>query len=115
MTRPASTNTDAGDDERQRVADEMAARLRGRGVRVDGHDGGEELANLLEAVEEFEGVVQSHGGDLMVDEPVRSGAPVTPDDRAFVLPSRREREGVAEYIERIADATARARRVHVRE
>jgi hypothetical protein len=115
MTKRASTNTDARDDERRRVADEMAARLRGRGVRLDGREAGEELANLLEAVEEFEGVVQAHGGDLMVDEPVRSGGPVTPDDQAFVLPARRERESVSEFIERIAEATARARRVHARE
>jgi hypothetical protein len=112
-----NTNPDPRDDERRRVADEMAARLRARGVRLDGHEGGEELANLLEAVEEFESVVQSHGGDLMVDEPVRSGGPppVTPDDRAFVLPARRERERVSEYIQRIAEASARARRVHARE
>jgi hypothetical protein len=115
MTKRASTNTDARDDERRRVADEMAARLRGRGVRLDGREAGEELANLLEAVEEFEGVVQAHGGDLMVDEPVRSGGPVTPDEQAFVLPARRERESVSEFIERIAEATARARRVHARE
>jgi hypothetical protein len=51
----------------------------------------------------------------MVDEPVRSGGPVTPDDQAFVLPARREREPVSDYIDRIAEATARARRVHVRE
>ncbi|MFL5604978.1 MAG: hypothetical protein ACJ8AD_00900 [Gemmatimonadaceae bacterium] len=115
MTKRANTNTDARDDEQRRVADEMAARLRGRGVRLDGRESGEDLANLLEAVEEFEGVVQSHGGDLMVDEPVRSGRPVTPDDQAFVLPARRERESVAEYIDRIAEAIARARRVHARD
>jgi hypothetical protein len=115
MTTHADTNTDSRDDERRRVADEMAGRLRARGVRLDGREGGEELANLLEAVEEFEGVVQSHGGDLMVDEPVRSGGPVTPDDQAFVLPTRRERESVSDYIDRIAEATARARRVHARD
>jgi hypothetical protein len=115
MTKRASTNTDPRDEERRRVADEMAARLRGRGVRLEGRESGEELANLLEAVEEFEGVVQSHGGDLMVDEPVRRGGPVTPDDRAFVLPARREHESVSEYIGRIVEASARARRVHARD
>jgi hypothetical protein len=115
MTKRGSTGTDARDDERRRVADEMTARLRGRGVRLDGHESGEELANLLEAVEEFEGVVQAHGGDLMVDEPVRRGGPVTPDDQAFVLPARRDGERVTAYIERIAEASARARRVHARD
>jgi hypothetical protein len=115
MSRRASTNTDSRDEERRRVADEMAARLRARGVRLDGREGGEDIANLLEAVEEFEGVVQAHGGDLMVDEPVRSGGPVTPDDQAFVLPARRDGESVSDYIERIAGATAHARRVHARE
>ena len=115
MPKRADTTTDPRDDERRRVADEMGARLRARGVRLDDQESGEELANLLEAVEEFEGVVQSHGGDLMVDEPVRGDAPVTPDDRAFVLPARRERESVSAYIDRIAEASALARRVHARE
>jgi hypothetical protein len=115
MSPLENANRDARDDERRRVADEMAARLRRRGVRLDGRETGEELANLLEAVEEFEGAVQTHGGDLMVDEPVRSGGPVSPDDQAFVLPARRERESVSDYIGRIAEAAARARRVHTRE
>ncbi len=115
MTKRADTNPDSRDDERRRVADEMGARLRARGVRLDSRESGEDLANLLEAVEEFESVVQSHGGDLMVDEPVRSGAPVTPDEQAFVLPARRERESVPVYIDRIAEASARARRVHARD
>jgi hypothetical protein len=115
MTKRVDTTTDSRDDERRRVADEMAARLRARGVRLDSRESGEELANLLEAVEEFENVVQSHGGDLMVDEPVRADAPVTPDDQAFVLPARQDREGVSTYIDRIAEASARARRVHARE
>ena len=115
MTKSASTTTDSRDEERRRVADEMASRLRRRGVRLDGREGGEELANLLEAVEEFEGIVQSHGGDLMVDEPVRSDGPVTPDDQAFVLPARRTGESVSQYIDRIAEAAARARQVHERE
>jgi hypothetical protein len=114
MSKAASKNTDARDDERGRVADEMAARLRQRGVRLSGHETGEDLANLLEAVEEFEGVVQNRGGDLMVDEPVAGDRPILPDDRAFVLPVRGERETVSAFIGHIAEATARARHVHGR-
>jgi hypothetical protein len=109
-----SGNTDAGDDERRRVADEMGARLRARGVRLDGRETGEQLADLLDAVEEFESTVEAHGGDLMVDEPVRSGARLSPDNRAFVLPVRREGESVSALIGRIAEATAGARQVHER-
>jgi hypothetical protein len=107
-----SESTGGGDDERRRVADEMGARLRARGVRLDGRETGEQLADLLDAVEEFESTVEAHGGDLMVDEPVRSGARVSPDNRAFVLPARREGESVSALIDRIAEATARARQVH---
>jgi hypothetical protein len=109
-----SRNTDGDDDERRRVADELGARLRARGVRLDGRETGEQLANLLDAVETFEGAVEAHGGDLMVDEPVRSEARVSPDNRAFVLPVRREGESVAALIGRIAEATAHARQVHGR-
>jgi putative AlgH/UPF0301 family transcriptional regulator len=115
MSKRASANIDPRDEERRRVADEMAARLRARGVRLDGRENGEDIANLLEAVEDFEGVVQAHGGDLMVDEPVRSGGPVKPDEQAFVLPMRREGESASDFIARIAEATAHARRVHARE
>jgi hypothetical protein len=114
MSKNPSRTTDTSDDDRRRVADEMSARLRARGVRLDGRETAEEIANLLEAVEEFEGAVEAHGGDLMVDEPVRRGAPVSPDDRAFVLPSRHEHESVPAFIGRITEATARARQVHRR-
>ena len=97
-----------GDEERERVADQIAGRLRSRGVRLDGRESGEQLVTLLESVEQFEAVVVTRGGDLMVDEPVGAGAPLSPDVRAFVLPSRGGNESVADYIDRIAEATARA-------
>lgn len=114
MSKAPSRNTDPNDNERRRVADEMAARLRQRGVRLEGRETGEQLANLLEAVEDFEAVVQNRGGDLMVDEPVAGSRPILPDDRAFVLPVRHEHEKVSAFIGRIAEATARARHVHGR-
>jgi hypothetical protein len=96
-------------DERRRVADEVAGRLRARGVRLTDRETDEQLVGLLEAVEQFERTVERRGGDLMVDEPVGTDAPIAPDDRSFVLPRRHEHESVAMYIERIAEATADSR------
>lgn len=80
-------------------------RLRERGARIDGDEDGDEVVTLLEAVERFQGAVQSHGGDLMVDEPP-PGNEAQPDDPDFVLPERRDGELVPDYIVRI-DAAAR--------
>ena len=100
---------DAGDEERRHAKDEISARLRDRGVRLTGRESGDELANLLDAVERFEAAVEDSGGDLMMDEPVGAGSPIAPDDAAFVLPQRNDAESVAELIGRIAFATSRAR------
>jgi hypothetical protein len=111
--RPARTadsaSTDPGAAERRRAEEEIAVRLRRRGVRLSGRETGEELLETLEAVERFEGAVEAGGGDLMMDEPVGAGSPIEPDDKAFVLPRRRDGESIAAFIERIAFATERAR------
>ncbi|MEP6619038.1 MAG: hypothetical protein ABJE47_06985 [bacterium] len=91
-------------EEQQRVAGEIAQRLRQRGVHLEHNESGEDLANLLEAVERFEAVVGRRGGDLMMDEPVKDGAPIQPDNSAFVLPKRNRGESPASFIGRIADA-----------
>jgi hypothetical protein len=109
-TQAVPRGQEPGDEERDRVADQIAGRLRSRGVRLDGRESGEQLVTLLEAVERFEAVVQSRGGDLMVDEPVGAAAPLSPDVRAFVLPTRSEREFIGDFIGRIAAAAARARK-----
>jgi len=96
-------------DERAGVAAEVADRLRRRGVAVTGGESSDELADLLSAVERFETVVESHGGDLMVDD-LKSPQP---DDRHFVLPRRVLGESVRVYINRI-DAAAAALRKHPR-
>jgi hypothetical protein len=98
------------DPEIERVRDEVSARLRARGIRTTHHDSPEDLARLLEAVEEFERTVERKGGDLMVDEPVGSRRPAEPDDRSFVLPARGDQEPVAAFIERIEAARERAAR-----
>jgi len=103
--RPA----DAADEERQNARDELANRLDRRGVRLSGRETGEELVMVLEAVERFESAVQDRGGDLMVDEPIGSGSPLSPDHAEFVLPKRKEGETVVDFVERIVYATARAK------
>lgn len=95
-------------DERRSVESEVAFRLRSRGVRLVGRETDEQLVALLEAVERFERVVERHGGDLMVDEPIDSDRAREPDDQRFVLPRRRNGEAVDAFIVRIAEATDRA-------
>ena len=102
--RPVS----AGDAERRRAEEEIAVRLRRRGVRLTGRETGEELIDVLEAVERFELAVEAGGGDLMMDEPIGAASPIEPDDNAFVLPRRNDGESISEFLERIAFATARA-------
>ena len=109
--RGRETNTsDSGRDDRVRAESSVAFRLRTRGVHLTGEETDEELVNLLEAVERFEGVVERHGGDLMVDEPIDGDRAREPDDRRFVLPRRRDGETVRAFLARIAEATDRASR-----
>ena len=101
---------DSGRDERRRVESEVAFRLRSRGVHLTGRETDDELVQLLDAVERFERVVERHGGDLMVDEPMDSDQAREPDDRRFVLPRRADGETVSVFVSRIAEATDRASR-----
>lgn len=101
---PQDDPRDGVNDEQQRVAEAIAERLRQRGVHLDNSESGVELANLLEAVERFEAAVERRGGDLMMDEPVKEGAAVQPDNATFVLPVRTRGESVTAYLDRIADA-----------
>ena len=91
---------------RKTVAAEVAARLQSRGIVVTGSEKPEELADLLSAVERFEGAVEAHGGDLMVDD-LKSAQP---DDPHFVLPRRGDAEAVRAYVARIDEATVKLRR-----
>ena len=101
---PTHRSSDAADDERRRIAAEVAGRLRRRGVQLSGSESAMELADLEEAVEDFERAVERSGGDLMVDEPVAGDSPIAPDEAAFVLPARKAGESVAAFIGRIGDA-----------
>lgn len=95
-------------DEVQRVADQLAERLRARGVLVHPEDSADELGTLTEAVEAFEGAVESLGGDLMVDE-APAGKRVEPDNAAFVLPVRTNNETAQGFVSRVEAATAQLR------
>jgi hypothetical protein len=92
-------------EERASAVTEVTARLRSRGITVSGGEDPEDLVNLLSAVERFEGAVEAHGGDLMVDDLKSS----RPDDRHFVVPRRARGEAMRAYIGRIDEATARLR------
>jgi hypothetical protein len=96
-----------------RVQTEVINRLQALGVATTALDTTDDLARLLDAVEEFERTVQQRGGDLMLDEPIASkqAEPIRPDNGFFVIPAREENETAAAFIERIKDARARASRV----
>jgi hypothetical protein len=71
-----------------------------RGVLLLGDETDDELADLWSAVDRFESVVESRGGDTLTNAPDSS----EPDNPAFVLPERAARESVAEYVGRINQA-----------
>ena len=64
---------------------------------------------MVEAVDRFESAVESHGGDLVMDEGP-GGRTAEPDDPHFALPVRAEQESVAAYLDRLARATDVVRR-----
>ncbi len=87
------------------VAEEVADRLRRRGIPLGGSERPEHLADLLAAVESFEAAVEARGGDLMVDD--LNGS--QPDDPHFLLPQRAPDESVRDYTARINEAAGRVR------
>lgn len=99
------------DEERAGVELEVAARLRSRGVDLTGNERPDEMADLLDAVDQFEAAVEAHGGDLFVDTPTtRDRAHVElPDNPAYVLPARAPDESVRSYIGRIGEAAEQMR------
>jgi hypothetical protein len=90
--------------ELQRVTREAADRLRQRGVFLTGGESSDELASLLDAVEQYERAVERRGGDLMMDEAPQGRTP-QPDDVHFALPGRQQRESAADYLVRIQERT----------
>src|SRR5256885_3013318 len=72
---------DPAADERRDVANEVAGRLRRRGLRLTGNETDAALARLLEAVARLEATVARHGGALMVAHPVQGIRPIRSDGR----------------------------------
>lgn len=91
----------------ERVARNAESRLAHLGIPVGEHDSADDLIAILEAVEQFENVVRSRGGDLMVDEPPPGRRP-QPDREGHALPLRAHGEPARLYMERLERAAERA-------
>ena len=108
MTQPSGAPRDDSDRDLARVSEEIAGRLRARGVAVHDDDSPETLVAVLEGVEAFERAVEAHGGDLMMDEPPAHHAG-QPDDPHFLLPVRGDDESFTQYLGKLTAATAAIR------
>ena len=99
------------DEERRHAETEVSARLRHPGIHLTGHEGPDEIADLLDAVEQFEHAVEARGGDLFIDTPTarHEDRIEQPDDPAFVLPKRGPNESVPSYLARVSEAASRLR------
>jgi hypothetical protein len=109
MARPDPTelaqrdfNT-GGDSDRERAMSSAASRLRDREIPISGRETGEQLADMLSAVEQFEAAVAALGGDSMNNAPDSAD----PEEPRYVLPRRAEGESAGEYTARLRDAAER--------
>jgi hypothetical protein len=93
-------------EEQDRARERNLDVLGQRGVRLFGNETDAELADLWTVVDRFESAVEARGGDTMTNAPDSA----EPDNPAFVLPERVDREGVAPYVARILAATERLSR-----
>ncbi|MDB4906080.1 MAG: hypothetical protein JWO05_864 [Gemmatimonadetes bacterium] len=91
----------AREPERERVRDDLDARLAERGVTTDGTESDDMLATLMDEVEQFESAVARLGGDSFVNTPDSS----QPENARFVIPARLADERVEGYVARIREAT----------
>ena len=108
MTQPSGAPRDENDRDLARVSEELAGRLRARGVAVHEDDTPDAIVTLVEAVEAFERAVEAHGGDLMMDEPPAHHRG-QPDDPHFLIPARGDDESYTQYRARLVAATASIR------
>jgi hypothetical protein len=74
-----------------------------RGVKLDGRESDDELANLWSAVERFENTVEARGGDSMTN----AADSQEPENPLFVLPERGSRESAGDYTRRVLEAAHR--------
>jgi hypothetical protein len=114
---PTPGRRHSSNPELERVVAEIVNRLHTRGVEVLTGDSAEDIAALLDAVEAFERAVQEAGGDLMVAEPAEgySEQPddsdaVAPGQAAFMIPGRKPREPIEDYLARLGVATESVQR-----
>ncbi len=89
-------------EERRAAAEELAGRIRTKGVRVHGNESAAELDDILTAIDEFEEAVMARGGDLMSNSP-DSTDPLNPE---YVVPQRKTGESPVEYVGRVRAARA---------
>jgi len=93
-------------EDQQRAREHNQDILLQRGVQLTGEESDEELDDLWSAVDRFESLVESRGGDTMVNAPDSS----EPDDPRMVLPERKAREQARDYARRIHEAADRLTR-----
>jgi hypothetical protein len=104
MTQPSGAPREENERDLARVSEELASRLRDRGVAVHEDDSSDDIVALVEALEAFERAVEAHGGDLMMDEPPPHHVG-QPDDPHFLLPPRGDDESFTQYRGRLVAAT----------
>jgi hypothetical protein len=92
-------------EERRHTRDELEARLRERRIELSGDESDEDVVQIINAVETFEGRLAQLGEDSFVNTPESS----QPDDDRLVLPRRNDDEGATVYAARIVAAAERLR------
>jgi hypothetical protein len=90
-------------EERDAAAQEIAGRLRQRGVLLTGRETSSQLDDVMTAVDRFEAAVVARGGDLFVNTPF-SDQPESPE---FVIARRVAGEDAEAYAARINEAAER--------
>src|SRR5215207_11031355 len=85
------------------AATEISGRLLQKGIDVSADEDPALLADLLSAVDRFEGAVINRGGDLMVNSPTSTD----PQNAEYVIPARNADDDIQSYIERINEAASR--------
>jgi len=90
-------------EERERVRDELEARLQANGVRFTGSESDDQIVALSNAFELFDAARERAGADSMTNTFESS----RPDDSRFVVPQRRDDESTDQYVARIRAAARR--------
>ena len=99
----ALPNDEASDADVARASATVRGQLEERDIGLRDDDSPAELADILSAVETFEGAVRVRGGDSYTNAPRASD----PDRAEFVIPTRGDDETAGAYIRRISAAADR--------